>query len=76
MIEREILTDTGDILRPDRIAISEKETVIIDYKTGQENTKKYNQQMQSYEIGLQKMGYTNIKKLIVYIEDFKVIEVY
>jgi len=75
MIEREILTDTGEILRPDRIAISDKETVIIDYKTGKEDPNKYNQQMQNYAIGLQKMGYTNIKKLLVYIEDFKVIEV-
>jgi ATP-dependent exoDNAse (exonuclease V) beta subunit len=75
-IERELLNNTGDILRPDRIAFSENEVCIIDYKTGQENTKKYNKQMLEYDQAIRKMGYTNIKKLIVYIEEFKVIEVY
>lgn len=75
-MEAEILDETGEILRPDRIAISATETCIIDYKTGKENTSKYSQQMQSYEIALKKMNYTNIKKLLVYVEEFKVIEVY
>jgi ATP-dependent exoDNAse (exonuclease V) beta subunit len=74
--EKEILMDTGEVLRPDRIVISENETCIIDYKTGKENTSKYGQQMKDYEWALEKMGYQNIKKLLVYIENFKVIEVY
>ncbi len=74
--EKEILMDTGEILRPDRIVISENEACIIDYKTGRENTPKYERQMKDYEWALEKMGYQNIKKLLVYIEDFKVIEVY
>lgn len=75
-LERELLTNNGEILRPDRIAFSENEVCIIDYKTGQENTKKYTQQMLAYENAIKKMGHSNIKKLIVYIEEFKVIEVY
>jgi ATP-dependent exoDNAse (exonuclease V) beta subunit len=74
--EKEILMDTGEILRPDRIVISEHETCIIDYKTGKENTAKYAQQMKDYQWALEKMGFKNIKKLLVYIENFKVIEVY
>ncbi len=68
--------DTGEILRPDRIVISQNEVCIIDYKTGKENTPKYQRQLKDYEWAFQKMGYQNIKKLLVYIEDFKVIEVY
>lgn len=75
-MEVEILDETGQILRPDRIALSDKETCIIDYKTGKENTGKYTKQMLEYENALKKMNYSNIKKLIVYIEEFKVIEVY
>ncbi len=75
-VECDILTENGEILRPDRISISEKEVCIIDYKTGKENTTKYLKQMQTYEVALKKMGYTNIKKLLVYIEELKVIEVY
>jgi ATP-dependent exoDNAse (exonuclease V) beta subunit len=74
--EKEILMDTGEILRPDRIVISGNEACIIDYKTGKENTAKYEQQMKDYEWALEKMGFQKIKKLLVYIENFKVIEVY
>ncbi len=74
--EKEILMDTGEILRPDRIVISENEACIIDYKTGKENTPKYQQQMNDYQWALEKMGYQNIKKLLVYMEDLKIIEVY
>ena len=68
--------DTGEILRPDRIVISENEACIIDYKTGKENTPKYQQQMKDYQWALEKMGYQKIKKLLVYIDDLKIIEVY
>lgn len=74
--EKEILMDTGEILRPDRLVIWGNEACIIDYKTGKENTSKYTQQMKDYQWALEKMGYQNIKKLLVYIENFKVIEVY
>lgn len=74
--EKEILMDTGEVLRPDRIVIGQNEVCIIDYKTGKENPTKYDQQMKDYQWALEKMGYRNIKKLLVYIENFKVIEVY
>lgn len=75
-LECELLTENGELLRPDRIAISEKEVCIIDYKTGQENSTKYIKQMTAYETALRQMGYDHIKKLLVYVEEFKVIEVY
>lgn len=74
--EKEILMDTGEVLRPDRIVIWDNQACIIDYKTGKENTSKYQRQMKDYELALEKMGYQNIKKLLVYVEDFRVIEVY
>lgn len=74
-LESEILLDNGEIIRPDRICISDNETCIIDYKTGKENTAKYIKQMQAYENALTQMNYKNIKKLIVYIEELKVIQV-
>ncbi len=74
--EKDILMDTGEILRPDRIVISENEACIIDYKTGKENPAKYERQMKDYQWALEKMGYQNIKKLLVYIEELKIIEVY
>jgi ATP-dependent exoDNAse (exonuclease V) beta subunit len=72
--ERELLTTEGEMLRPDRIAFSGKETCIIDYKTGKEDLKKHQAQMLKYEKALMLMNYKNIKKILVYVENFKVIE--
>ena len=51
------------------------ETIIIDYKTGKENTKKYVNQLLKYQNALQGMGYRNIKMLLVYIDTLNVVEV-
>lgn len=73
-IEKELVTATGEILRPDRIIFEENQTVIIDYKTGEENTKKYTKQMLGYEMALKDMGYGGIKKLLVYLDINEVVE--
>ncbi|MDU8884762.1 UvrD-helicase domain-containing protein [Yeosuana sp. MJ-SS3] len=67
--EKEILTNQGKILRPDRLVInSKKEVVIIDYKTGEEKTS-HILQLDSYEDILNTMSYKVNKKILVYIND-------
>jgi ATP-dependent exoDNAse (exonuclease V) beta subunit len=73
-LEKELITVTGEILRPDRIVFLKDLTVIIDYKTGEENNKKYFPQMLSYENALKEMGYPNIKKILAYIDTGEVVE--
>ena len=73
--EAELVTANGEVLRPDRIVFTENETVIIDYKTGHENNKKYFAQLDHYAQALATMGYKKIKKLLVYIDGPGVIEV-
>ena len=70
--EVEILTAAGDILRPDRVVIIGTEAVVIDYKTGKKNAAKYHAQMQDYEYALLKLGYTSVKKLLLYIHEQEV----
>lgn len=73
--ERDILSKNGLFLRPDRLAIKDKNAVIIDYKTGSED-KKYEGQLESYAVVLREMDYIVEKKLIVYTNDtIKIIEV-
>ncbi len=67
--EMEILTEEGEILRPDRIVLLENEAVVIDYKTGKLKTKKYHEQMNAYEKALFKLGYTSVKKILLYINE-------
>ena len=67
--ERDIITKEGIILRPDRLVINaHNEAVIIDYKTGVED-KKHWQQLQSYQDVLEDIKITVKKKILIYIND-------
>ncbi len=67
--ESEIITDMGELLRPDKIVLNGDKAVVIDYKTGKQNTKLYQKQMNKYQDALLKMGYISIKKILVYVEE-------
>ena len=72
--EREIVTETGEVVIPDRFVINDKnEAVIIDYKTGKPE-KKYHYQLNNYAQTIEKLGFKVIKKLLVYIRETIVIE--
>ncbi|MEO1031190.1 MAG: UvrD-helicase domain-containing protein [Bacteroidota bacterium] len=67
--ERDIITKSGKILRPDRININaNNEVVIIDYKTGEQKTY-YKSQLNNYASVLEEMNYKIIHKYIVYVND-------
>lgn len=70
--ELEILTASGAILRPDRVVIADGHAVVIDYKTGKKNPAKYHAQMQDYEQALLSLGYTSVKKILLYIHEQEV----
>jgi ATP-dependent helicase/nuclease subunit A len=79
--EREIIvrpehySDFGKSLRPDRVVIEPDETVvIIDYKTG-EKSDSHRQQIQRYGEFYHKMGYSKVRKLLVYTQLLEVEEV-
>lgn len=74
--ECEILVETGEVLRPDRVALSGDTAVVIDYKTGKRNPAKYHFQMKQYEEALRKLGYGQVKKFLVYIHERDVEEVF
>lgn len=65
--EREILTESGKIIIPDRLVVQKNgRTAIIDYKTGNFNPK-HQEQLNNYKETVQKMGYDVIEKILVYI---------
>ena len=74
--ERDIITNSGELLRPDRIDIGPaNEVTIIDYKTGEQNIT-HKSQINSYSSVLEAMNYIIKHKFIVYInEQIDVIEV-
>jgi len=66
--ETEILDVDGAVIRPDRVVISNKNVVLIDYKTGAQSTSHKNQ-LRHYEEILSKMGYFVTNKVLVYINE-------
>ena len=69
MNEQVIITANGEVIRPDRLQIMEKDNVIlIDYKTGSPSAT-HASQLKIYETALQDMGYKVIEKLLVYTQN-------
>jgi len=65
--ERDIITKSGNVLRPDRLVINDKnQAVIIDYKTGLHNPK-YQHQLQDYQDVLEEMNIAVLDKVLIYI---------
>ena len=65
--EQTIVQKEGRILKPDRVVFLEnKRAYLLDYKTGAVNAK-YQQQIQEYQDAIEDLGYTVLKKALVYI---------
>lgn len=66
--ERDIISGTGEILRPDRLNFNGANVSIIDYKTGGED-QKHREQITQYASVLEDMGYKVEKRLLVYLNE-------
>jgi ATP-dependent exoDNAse (exonuclease V) beta subunit len=71
--EREIITASGLLLRPDRLNFNENDSVtIIDYKTGEPNYH-HEGQINSYASALEEMGKRISERLLVYINQEEIV---
>jgi len=63
--------------RPDRVISTpdKEETIVIDYKTGEEKQKEHGKQVSFYMNLLKKMGYRDVKGFVWYVLDDKIDEV-
>ena len=74
--ERDIISKTGKIYRPDRLVFNNRnEVAIIDYKTGLHNPK-YQHQLQDYQDVLEEMNFKVTQKLLLYINKGITIKTY
>ena len=64
--EQDIITSSGNIQRPDRVMISGKHAIIIDYKFGKEKPLSHLEQVRDYMSLLNQMGYTT-EGYIIYV---------
>jgi ATP-dependent exoDNAse (exonuclease V) beta subunit len=56
--EQDIITPSGNMQRPDRVMISGKHAIVIDYKFGHEQPTSHLEQVRDYMSLLRQMGYT------------------
>lgn len=67
--ERELITDNGLIVIPDRLIFTKShEVIIIDYKTGEQRNS-HNEQLIGYKNALEKMELSVSKCILIYIND-------
>lgn len=74
LTEQDILTTTGQVQRPDRIMINGQTATVVDYKFGEEKTKKYQKQLSGYILELKNMGY-QVDAYIVYVALQKIVKI-
>ncbi|WP_370390214.1 UvrD-helicase domain-containing protein [uncultured Winogradskyella sp.] len=74
--EKDILVNSGNIIRPDRIIVKPNKAIILmDYKTGNKQ-QQHSDQINNYAAILTDMGFQVQKKLLIYVnETIKITEV-
>jgi len=73
--EKELLSSSGNVLRPDRIIINENNAVeIIDFKSGIK-LESHKKQIDEYENVIKELGFDQIKKYLVYLHPIEVVYV-
>jgi len=72
--ESELITENGEILRPDLVVVKQNTTKIVDYKSGQKE-KKHVAQMLIYQKALQGLGYPNVSACILYVNPIEIVEI-
>jgi ATP-dependent exoDNAse (exonuclease V) beta subunit len=65
--EHELVSTSGETMRPDRVVVSQEKVVVIDYKTGMEN-KKHKEQVSRYKVELLKLYQLPVEGYLLYTE--------
>lgn len=73
--EVQILLPNGKFIRPDRVMIKDGIVIVVDYKFGEKENKKYIRQIKYYADQIRKMGYKNVEGHICYIRLGKVVSI-
>ncbi len=69
--ERNILNKNKTMKRPDRIMLNKNETIVVDYKSGEQEIEKHSRQVKNYMNELKACGYPNVSGFIWYTRENK-----
>ncbi|MEO9532915.1 MAG: UvrD-helicase domain-containing protein [Crocinitomicaceae bacterium] len=70
--ERPIIDAEGRVQIPDRVIYRENEVIVVDFKSGEEHSEKYEKQLSDYVLLLQDIGYSNVRGELFYTESCQV----
>lgn len=73
--EIDILAPDAGMKRPDRVLLKDGKVTVIDYKFGEQTSKRYHRQMENYIKLIKAMGYVDVKAYLWYVELDKIEEV-
>lgn len=73
--ERSIIRSKGTTKRPDRVLIQGKQVIVIDFKSGEKESKSHHYQVQNYLKLFKEMGYSDLKGYLWYLQDNRIIPV-
>jgi ATP-dependent exoDNAse (exonuclease V) beta subunit len=73
--EVEILLPNGNFVRPDRVMLDANQAIVIDYKFGEKEEKKYEKQVKRYIDHIREIGYANVTGYVCYVKLRKVVEI-
>jgi len=73
--EVEILLPDGNFVRPDRAALHGGEAIVIDYKFGEKEERKYETQVKNYIQHIREMGYARVAGYVCYVKLGKVVKI-
>lgn len=73
--EIEILLPDGNFVRPDRVMILADSVVVIDYKFGEKEERKYGKQVAGYIHHIREIGYKQVTGYVCYVKLGKIVEI-
>lgn len=74
LTEQGILLPGGKQKRPDRVIVQGDKATVVDFKTGEEQ-EKYQKQVEEYMSLIKKMGISEVRGYLCYLETGKIIEI-
>lgn len=76
LCERPLTDAAGNHMRTDRIVWTAQGTVdVVDYKFGEEHTKRYSRKVREYVAALEAMGFKNVRGFLWYLDSGKIVKI-
>ena len=74
MLERNFVSASGELLRPDCVILSSEKNILIDYKTGNK-AEEHKVQIMNYKTAIEALEKKPTEAYLVYTDNIEIVEV-